>query len=61
MLRAVVESARVTCPVCGRSDRKIYRREVTHPGVVTMLCRCQRCDQIYSYDVDKTGTPVCKA
>jgi uncharacterized Zn finger protein len=58
MMKATIEETRISCPICGHSDRKVYRREVTPENYVAMLCRCLSCDQIYAYHLDKTGQAV---
>ncbi len=55
MLKAVVENTRVICPICSRTEKRIFRRELSPSGNVRMLCRCLHCDQIFSYEVSKTG------
>lgn len=55
MLKAVIEKARVICPICNRLEKKVFRRDLSGSGNVRVLCRCMHCDQIFSYEVDKAG------
>jgi hypothetical protein len=58
MLKGIVESRKIICPICGGTEKKVFRRSVVRDGFITMICRCLRCDQIYEYDVDKAGQAV---
>ncbi len=48
----------VHCPFCQFTRYTVYRREVPRDNVISCLCRCQRCDETFTFIVDALGRPA---
>ncbi|MHC5037197.1 MAG: hypothetical protein ACYTHM_07780 [Planctomycetota bacterium] len=54
-------NARITCPACENSKYVIFRREPAGLGCIRNRCRCDTCDETFSFDEDKKGEIVIRS